>query len=130
MENQTLLATDRVRQHTSDTAQAKIDHKTEENIRHYTTNDKQAIRLRIQELNKEWDIERALELASATNALLGLGLGLTVNKRWLALTGITAAFLAQHALQGWCPPLPVMRALGVRTGREIDAELQALQAKL
>jgi hypothetical protein len=37
-----------------------------------------------------------------------------------------APFLLQHGLQGWCPPLPVLRRLGVRTQREIDAEKYAL----
>jgi hypothetical protein len=38
------------------------------------------------------------------------------------------AFFAQHALQGWCPPVPVMRRLGVRTAREIERERYALKA--
>jgi hypothetical protein len=38
------------------------------------------------------------------------------------------AFLLQHALQGWCPPVPVFRRLGVRTTAEIDRERYALKA--
>ena len=38
------------------------------------------------------------------------------------------SFLLQHALQGWCPPLPLFRRLGVRTAREIARERYALQA--
>lgn len=34
--------------------------------------------------------------------------------------------LLQHGLQGWCPPLPVLRRLGVRTRGEIDREKYAL----
>ncbi|HSH82103.1 MAG TPA: hypothetical protein VLA19_26550 [Herpetosiphonaceae bacterium] len=37
-------------------------------------------------------------------------------------------FLVQHAVQGWCPPLLVIRALGVRTRKEIDVEKYALKA--
>jgi hypothetical protein len=37
-------------------------------------------------------------------------------------------FLAQHALQGWCPPIPVIRRLGVRTRAEIERERNALKA--
>ena len=37
-------------------------------------------------------------------------------------------FLLQHALQGWCPPVPVFRRLGVRTTAEIDRERYALKA--
>jgi len=39
-----------------------------------------------------------------------------------------AAFLLQHAVQGWCPPLPVFRRLGVRTADEINDERVALKA--
>lgn len=38
------------------------------------------------------------------------------------------AFLAQHGLQGWCPPIPVFRRLEVRTDREIARERYALKA--
>jgi hypothetical protein len=42
--------------------------------------------------------------------------------------GLVAGFLLQHAVQGWCPALPIVRALGFRTSREIDAERSALKA--
>jgi hypothetical protein len=31
-------------------------------------------------------------------------------------------------LQGWCPPLPILRSLGVRTADEINEERYALKA--
>jgi hypothetical protein len=31
-------------------------------------------------------------------------------------------------LQGWCPPLPIIRRAGVRTAREIEAERTILKA--
>jgi hypothetical protein len=37
-------------------------------------------------------------------------------------------FFMQHALQGWCPPLPVFRRLGFRTQYEIEQERYALKA--
>jgi hypothetical protein len=37
------------------------------------------------------------------------------------------SFLLLHSIQGWCPPVPVLRRLGVRTRREIDRELFALK---
>jgi hypothetical protein len=54
-------------------------------------------------------------------------LGLTVNRKWLYLSGTVLSFLLMHAVQGWCPPVPLLRKLGVRTQREIDAELYALK---
>ena len=55
-------------------------------------------------------------------ALIGLGLGTLVDRRFLLLPAAVAGFLLQHALQGWCPPLPLFRSLGVRTAGEIDEE--------
>ena len=31
-------------------------------------------------------------------------------------------FLLMHAIQGWCPPLPIIRKMGVRTAEEIFHE--------
>jgi hypothetical protein len=88
------------------------------------------IRERLRELDREWDIERCLELGSATLTLTGVILGGTVNKRWLWLSAVVQTFFLQHAIQGWCPPLPLFRSLGVRTQREIEAERHALKALL
>jgi hypothetical protein len=38
------------------------------------------------------------------------------------------AFLFQHALQGWCPPVPILRRLAFRTASEIEHERYALKA--
>src|SRR5687767_5578638 len=83
---------------------------------------------RLRELDREWDIERTLETNAATLALTGVVLGTTRDHRWLYLSGAVAAFLLQHALQGWCPPVPVLRRLGIRTTQEINAERTALKA--
>ena len=65
---------------------------------------------------------------SATLALTGTVLGILDDRRFLAIPMVVTAFLLQHALQGWCPPLPVLRRLGVRTAREIERERTALKA--
>jgi hypothetical protein len=41
---------------------------------------------------------------------------------------VVAGFLLQHAVQGWCPPVPLFRRLGFRTAAEIDYERYALKA--
>ena len=43
-------------------------------------------------------------------------MGLAGHRGWLWFSVGVLAFLAQHALQGWCPPMPVFRYLGTRTG--------------
>ena len=55
-------------------------------------------------------------------------LGVFRDRRWFLLPGAVAGFLLQHAVQGWCPPLPVLRRLGVRTADEINQERFALKA--
>jgi hypothetical protein len=92
----------------------------------YALSDEQ-IDARIRELEQEWDIERTLEANAATVILAGLALGSLVDKRWYWLSAGAAGFLLQHALQGWCPPLPFLRRRGVRTAREIYEEITALR---
>jgi len=109
---------------------AQIDRQTDRNIRRYIGASRETVVARIEQLDKEWDIERVLEVNASSLALTGLVLGLTVNKRWLLLPTIVLSFLLQHGLQGWCPPLPILRRLGVRTRGEIDREKYALKACL
>jgi len=40
---------------------------------------------------------------------------------------LVSAFLLQHAIQGWCPPVPILRRLGFRTADEINRERYALK---
>ncbi len=82
---------------------------------------------RLRELEQEWNIERILEANAGAFTVLGLILG-TGNRGWFILPGLVAAFLLQHAIQGWCPPVSVLRRLGVRTLREINHERFALKA--
>ncbi|MEI6946369.1 hypothetical protein V9K67_04145 [Paraflavisolibacter sp. H34] len=126
MEKVSMPGGDRVRETTPDSFNAQIDQKTRENIRRYASANPEAIRQRIHELDKEWDIERVLELNASTLALTGIILGATVHRKWLILPAVVTAFLVQHALQGWCPPLPLFRKLGVRTQKEIETERHAL----
>jgi len=73
------------------------------------------------------DIERCLEAMAPTASLVGLCLGLTVNRKWLALPIGIQAFLLVHALQGWAPPIPILRRLGVRTAAEIRPRAQCAE---
>jgi hypothetical protein len=54
-------------------------------------------------------------------------LGFTGKRSWLLLSAVVGGFLLQHAFTGWCPPVPVLRSLGVRTRSEIDREKFALK---
>lgn len=118
----------RVPEHTSDRVNERIEQGTLESLKYFSTGSPEAVRRRFAELDHEWDIERTLEANASALALIGISLGAFVNKKWLILPGIVAGFLLQHALQGWCPPVPVFRRLGFRTSYEIDQERYALKA--
>jgi hypothetical protein len=128
METTVLPRTDeRVPRHTRRSINERIHARTLHDVTRYVGTDPVFIDERLHELEREWDIERTLAANAATIALLGLGLALTVNRKFLALPAAMAVFLLQHALQGWCPPLPLMRRLGIRTSAEIHEEIIALR---
>jgi hypothetical protein len=87
----------------------------------------QLIEDRLEELDKEWDIERVLETNASSLIVASSALGFIVNKKFFFLPFLVGTFLLQHALQGWCPPLPILRRLGYRTSSEIQQEREALE---
>jgi hypothetical protein len=119
----------RVRKSTDDAINVRIDRRTLENVASYSALGPDAIDARLDELDREWDIERILEANAASVSIAGLAMGaVTRNRRWLLLPTAVAAFLFLHAVEGWCPPIPILRRLGFRTQREIDEERTALKA--
>src|SRR5262245_22289831 len=119
-----MLATtaNRVSSNTDPEINAMIWHQTEEHMREVAAGGRAGIERRLRELDEEWDVERYVETMAPSFTLLGLTLGLTTNRRWLVVPFVVQAFFLQHALQGWCPPIPVLRRLGVRTMQEIERE--------
>ena len=118
----------RVSSNTAPEVNARIKAAMEARVATLASQGQVAINARLEALDKEWDIERCLETGASSLTLIGTVLGATVNKKWFWLPGGVAAFLLQHAVQGWCPPLPVFRSLGVRTSDEINQERMALKA--
>lgn len=123
----TPVESDRVRSSTPHGIRERIDQETVRRIDRTAAGGRDAISRRLRELDEESDIERYLEVNASLLALAGVVLGATVNRRWLVVPAVVTAFLLQHGIQGWCPPLPLFRRLGVRTRREIDAERYALK---
>ena len=121
---------ERVSSNTSPDINAWIWRQTEEQMRQVASAGRDAIERRLQELDEEWDIERYVETLAPTFTLLGLTLGLTRDRRWLLLPFVVQTFFLQHALQGWCPPIPVLRRLGIRTMQEIERERCCLKHHL
>lgn len=122
------LETDRVRRHTAPEVLHQIDREIEQRVQHYAGLPMEAISRRIENLEREWDMERWLETNASVLAFSGALLGLVEDRKWLLLTCTVTGFLFQHAIMGWCPPVPVFRRLGVRTRSEIDREKYALKA--
>ena len=119
---------ERVTGHTAEASNERIRREAEARVKRTAQSGPAAIAARLKELDEEWDVERCLETGASSLILTGTLLGSLVNKRWFLLPAGVAAFLLQHALQGWCPPLPVFRRLGVRTpvlAGPADAEMMA-----
>lgn len=127
METSTNSDHDRVRQSSTMEANREIDRESLQNIRKHQNSSAGEKTQRLQELQKEWDIEKTLIVNASSLILTGLLLGTFVNKRWYIFPGVVASFLLQHGLQGWCPPLPLFRKLGIRSRQEIDEERYSLK---
>lgn len=122
----------RVPLHTATEVNQRIREEMKQRVAHYRGHPHE-IGQRLKQLNEEWDVERALATGSSCVSLLGLALAFGRGRRWLGLTVGVQSFYLQHAIQGWCPPLPILRRLGFRTPMEIEqerAELKALREQV
>lgn len=119
--------TNRVKNHTKNKINQRIYKKTLISITKYIGKSRKEITKRLNQLDREWDIERTLETNAAVFILITLPLGYFVSPYFFIITALVAFFLLQHALQGWCPPLPIFRRMGVRTSSEIEEERIALK---
>jgi hypothetical protein len=128
MATKTNEGADRIKRATPSSINQKIENKTWHRVSHYVNSSTDKIAARIDELEKEWDIERYLGVNMSTLAMSGLGASVaTKNKNWLIVPAIVLGFFFQHSVQGWCPPLPIMRLLKIRTRKEIEQEKYALK---
>jgi hypothetical protein len=118
---------DRVPRSTAPEINERIRRQTVRNLAKFRGAPRVAIEARLEDLKQEWDIERAIEANAATVALIGVVLGAFFSPWFLLLPAAVCIFLLQHALQGWCPPVPILRRLGYRTQPEIEAERLALR---
>jgi hypothetical protein len=119
---------DRVRAHSHPDANRRTDTETQLCLESLANEDRDAIGRHIEALDREWDVERYLQMNAGIVSLAGVVLGATVHTRFLLLPAAVFTFFFQHAAQGWCPPLPVFRRMGVRTRHEINREKYALKA--
>lgn len=118
----------RVELNTDDDVNAGIRARTDAEILRLEAASDEEIAARLEELDREWDVERLLQANASTLVMAGVLLGAKVDRRFLLLPAAVFTFFGQHALQGWCPPIPLFRRMGVRTRREIERERYALKA--
>lgn len=118
---------DRVPANTAESINQRLEREMLGRVQSYAARRDQ-IAARIGELESEWDIERMIEANASVLAFIGVVLGFFAHPYWLALPALVTMFLFQHAVQGRCPPVPILRRLGFRTVYEIERERQALKA--
>jgi hypothetical protein len=122
-------ADDRVRAHTAAGVLDGLDRDTRERVEQAVAAGPEAIGARLDELEHVSDIERTLEINASILALSGTMLGIVTGRRApLAIPAVVTAFLLQHRVAGWCPPMAIFRRRGIRSRTEIDAEKVALKA--
>ena len=118
---------DNVRRHTPVRLNRKIDQAMMKRIIEYSRKSPEEISARIKELDQEWDLERVVETGAGTVALTGVLMSGLKSRKWLVISAATLGVLLQHSLTRRSLPIKGLRALGIRTRREIDAEKYALR---
>lgn len=117
----------RVEMHTSNKINKRIAQRTEENIKEFKNASYDSLTNRVKQLDREWDTERVLEANAAIIILVSSIIGFFTSPYWYILTGFISFFLFVHAILGWCPPLPLIRRIGIRTQEEIQIEKMTIK---
>jgi hypothetical protein len=123
-----LLRGDKVRDKTPPEINQAIDIETAAIVRFYAGKTDYERGKRIEELDKEWDIERCVEIHEGGLSFIGVMLGLKKSRKWLLLPLMTSILLLQYAIWGWTPYASLLRRFGIRTRHEINLEKYALKA--
>lgn len=118
---------DRARRHTARSVLRRIDEDTLDHLVR-AQDDPASIERRLAALNREWDLDRTIEVEAASMGLLGLALGAFVRPALLAVPATVGAGVFLFGTLGIYPLLPLFRRLGIRTAREIQRERYALKA--
>ena len=118
---------DRVRNSTPSHVNCRIDQAMMKRIWNYARRSREEITARIEQLEREWDLERVLETNAAGLALSGVLLSAFSSRKWLLLPAAVLATLLQHSLTRTSAPVQLLRRLGIRTRREIESEKYAMR---
>lgn len=102
-------------------------HEIEENVRYYADHPDR-IEVRLRELDREWDVDRALSTDAALLTLSGVALSALGSRIGLLLAAAGAAVTVQYGVQRVNPVVGLLRRVGYRTREEIEEERYALRA--
>jgi hypothetical protein len=119
---------DRVRRLTFKRDLDRIDERTRDALRASSNEGVAGLTRRLDALDREWPVDRALMVGAGSFVWLGLILGSAVKRRLYLMSAIAGGALFVYALFGWVPPVMILRRLGFRTRGEIDSERMALKA--
>lgn len=116
---------DRVRRRTAPDVLAEIDRRTATRVMRVARGGHDAIAARIEELDREWDLDRWFVVLFTVGSAL-------VEQRgrhggvWRLLFRAQQLMALGYGLFGWAPPVSLLRRVGIRTQKEIDAERAVL----
>lgn len=119
--------THRVEAATSPQTNDRIAHRALRHVAACAQGERADIDRRLDSLDREWDVQRVIELEAAMTIGGGLLLGLARRRPWLGLSAFAAAMVLLHSARGTYPLLPLLRRLGVRSAAEISHEHRALR---
>lgn len=128
------LSLDRVRERTPQSVNTEIDGETANRLWEQERLGPLEHGRRLAELDREWDIDRALMLLFSALGGLTFTIGMTRRRPlkrwngWLSVFATQVGFMGFHAAVGWSPPVVLLRQLGIRTKQEIERERQAIVA--
>jgi hypothetical protein len=117
----------RTRRLTAEWLNTRFQRESEARLAYFAHHSEQ-IGQRLQELDEEWDVERAIEVEAAGTVLTGTLLGIALSRKWFLLPAFAAAMLLLRNIRGEYPLLSLFRRMGFRTANEIAEERYALKA--
>lgn len=120
-------AQSKAQDNTPDSINQEIERQIEANVGYFKRQNDEAIKQRIDSLDREWDAGLAAAGMNVALAIAASGLSLAGSKNWHYLTAAAGAFMVQQALLGWSLPQSVARRMRIRTRNEIQLEKQALE---
>lgn len=105
-----------------------IEERVKEHVRYYSTLGTEALDRRLEELDREWDMERAVTIGLSGLGLFGLAIGRLGGRSFRLLTWMSLPLLFAFTQGRWSPPSFLKETLGLRNRRIIEEERYALKA--